>query len=169
MNLARPGQWGVAVLVLALAACNQNTAETQAPDTAPAPVVEAEQPAATPPAEPAPAPAPIPTLTELPVNSVDSVMLSRPQDAPSALIIRVLGTAASNGWSLPKLEPMIEEGSDASIVSYRFVATSPEASDDLNTAPEQIETELRVDALPPEVTTIHIVSATNDISAPVAQ
>ena len=97
MNLARSGVRGVAVLVLALAACNQNTAETQAPDTAPAPVVEAEQPAATP-AEPAPAP--IPTLTELPVSSVDSVMLSRPQDAPGAMIIRVLGTAASNGWSL---------------------------------------------------------------------
>jgi hypothetical protein len=96
-------------------------------------------------------------------------MLSRPQDAPGAMIIRVLGTAASNGWSLPKLEPMVEEGSDASIVSYKFVATSPEASDDLNTAAEQIETELRVDALPPEVTTIRIVSATNDISAPVAQ
>jgi hypothetical protein len=167
MNLARSGVWGVAVLVLALAACNQNTAETQAPDTAPAPVAEAEQQAATPPAEPTPAP--IPTLTELPVSSVDSVMLSRPQDAPGAMIIRVLGTAASNGWSLPKLEPMVEEGSDASIVSYKFVATSPEASDDLNTAAEQIETELRVDALPPQVTTIRIVSATNEVSAPVAQ
>jgi len=167
MVLARSTVLSIAVLVLALAGCDQNTVETQAPDTAPAPVAEAE-PAAPPPAEPVPAA--IPPLTELPVNSVDSVMLSRPQDAPSAMIIRVLGTAASNGWSLPKLEPMVEEGSDASIVSYKFVATSPEAaSDDPNPTPEQIETELLVDSLPAEVMTIRIVSATNEVSAPVAQ
>ena len=167
MNLARSGIGVVVVLVLALGGCNQNTAETQAPDAAPAPVAQAEPAAAPPPA--APVPAPIPPSTEAPVNSVDSVMLSRPQDAPSAMIIRVLGTAASTGWSLPKLEPMADAGSDASIVSYQFVATSPEASDDANTAAEQIETELRVDSLPPEVTTIRIVSATNEVSAPVAQ
>lgn len=165
MNLARSGLWGVAVLVLGLAGCNQNTAETQAPEIAPVAEVE---PAAAPP-ETAPAPAPIPPSTELPVTSVDSVMLSRPLDAPNAMIIRVLGTAASTGWSLPKLAPMAEGGSDASIVSYQFVATSPEASDDTNTAAELIETELRVDSLLPEVTTIRIVSATNEVSAPVAQ
>jgi hypothetical protein len=166
MVLVRSTVLSIAVLVLALAGCDQNTVETQAPDTAPAPVAEAEP--AVPLAEPVPAA--IPPLTELPVNSVDSVMLSRPQDAPSAMIIRVLGTAASNGWSLPKLEPMVEEGSDAAIVSYKFVATSPEAaSDDPNPAPEQIETELLVDSLPPEVMTIRIVSATNEVSAPVAQ
>jgi hypothetical protein len=167
MILARSSVLSVAVLVLALAGCNQNTAETQAPDTAPAPVAQSEPAPAALPAEPAPVV--VPPLTELPVNSVDSVMLSRPEDAPSAMIIRVLGTAASNGWSLPKLEPMIEEGSEASTVSYKFVATSPEASDDLNTAAEQIETEFRVDALPAGVTTIRIVSATNEVSAPVAQ
>jgi hypothetical protein len=85
------------------------------------------------------------------------------------MIIRVLGTAASSGWSLPKLEPMADGGNEASIISYQFVATSPEASDDANTAAEQIVTELRVDSLPPEVTTIRIVSATNEVSAPVAQ
>jgi hypothetical protein len=85
------------------------------------------------------------------------------------MIIRVLGTAVSGGWSLPKLEPMADAGSDASVASYQFVATSPEASDDANTAAEQIETELRVEALPPDVTTIRIVSATNEVSAPVAQ
>jgi hypothetical protein len=167
MVLVRSTALSIAVLVLALAGCDQNTVETQAPDTAPAPVADAE-PTAPPPAEPVPAA--IPPLTELPVNSVDSVMLSRPQDAPGAMIIRVLGTAASNGWSLPKLEPMVEEGSDASIVSYKFVATSPEAaSDDPDPTPEQIETELLVDSLPAEVMTIRIVSATNEVSAPVAQ
>lgn len=85
------------------------------------------------------------------------------------MIIRVLGTAASTGWTLPKLEPMADATSDASILSYQFVATSPEAADDANTAPEQIVTELRVDSLPSEVMTIRIVSATNEVSAPVAQ
>lgn len=64
---------------------------------------------------------------------------------------------------------MADGSSDASIMSYQLVATSPEAVDDANTAPEQIVTELRVDALPVEVTTIRIVAATNEVSAPVAQ
>jgi hypothetical protein len=96
-------------------------------------------------------------------------MLSQPQDAPGALVIRVLGTAASGGWSLPKLEPVEDNGSDASVMSYQFVATSPEAIDDTNTAGEQIEAELRVEALPPEIMTIRIMSATNEVSAPVVQ
>ena len=166
MNTARSGFARVCVVALALAGCDQNTAETEAPEAAPAPVATVER--AAPPPPPA-APAPIPPSTELPVNSVDSVMLSRPTDAPNGMIIRVLGTAASIGWSLPKLEPMADGSSDASIVSYQFVATSPEASDDTSTAAEQIVTELRVDSLPPEVTTIRIVSATNEVSAPVAQ
>ncbi len=167
MNLARSHVWGVAVLVLALAGCNQDTAETETPETAPAPVAQAE-PAAPPPPD-VQAAAPIRPSTEMALSSVDSVMLSRPEDAPSAMIIRVLGTAASGGWSLPKLQPVTDAGTDASIVSYQFVATSPEASDDANTAAEQLETELRLDSLAPEVMTIRIVSATNEISAPVAQ
>jgi hypothetical protein len=155
------------VLAIAIAGCNQETAETQAPPEAPPATVATAEPVA-PPTAPA-APAPIPPATETQVNSVDSVMLSRPTDAPNAMIIRVLGTTASSGWTLPKLEPMAEGGSDASIMSYQFVATSPEATDDGNTAPEQVLTELRVDLLPPEVTTIRIVSATNEVSAPVAQ
>jgi hypothetical protein len=96
-------------------------------------------------------------------------MLSRPQDAPSAMIIRVLGTTASGGWSTPKLEPMAGADTDASIMSYQLVATSPEAVDDANTAAAQVEAELRVDSLPMEVTTIRVVAATNEVSAPVAQ
>ena len=167
MVLARSNVLGVAVLVVALAGCDQNTAETQAPEAPPTPIAEVE-PSAPPPPEAQP-PAPIPPATELPVNSIDSVMLSRPQDEPDAMIIRVLGTAASGGWSLPKLEPMAEGSSDASILSYQLVATSPGASDNTNTAAEQIVAELRLDALPPDVTTIRIVSATNEVSAPVAE
>ena len=165
MVLARLNVLGVAALVVLLAGCNQDTTESQTPEQ-PAVIADAE-PAA--PAELPPAPEPIPSLTELPVNSVDSVMLSRPADAPNAMIIRVLGTTASGGWSLPKLEPMADGSSDASILTYQLMATSPEAPDDTNTASQQIETELRIDALPMDVMTIRIVSATNDISAPVTQ
>ena len=167
MNWARWELASVFVLALAIAGCNQNTAETEAPEAPPTPIATTEP--APPPPPAVQAPAPIPPSTELQVNSVDSVMLSRPTDSPNAMIIRVLGTAASAGWSLPKLEPMADENGNASTMSYQFVATSPEAADDANTAPEQIVTELRVDSLPPEVTTIRIVSATNEVSAPVAQ
>lgn len=167
MNWLRSGLAGVVVLAFALTACNQDTAETGTTETAPAPVASVEPPA--PAAPPVETPAPIPPSTEVQVNSVDSVMLSRPQDAPNAMIIRVLGTTASGGWSLPKLEPMADAGADASVMSYQFVATSPEAIDDTNTAPAQVEAELRVDSLPADVTTIRIVAATNDVSAPIAQ
>lgn len=168
MSSARSKVVAIAALTLLLAGCEQEQRTAQTDVQAPAPPATANvvQPAASPP--PA-APAPIPLATELPVNTIDSVMLSRPQDAPSAMIIRVLGTAASGGWTLPKLEPMADNGSDAPIMSYQFVATSPEASDDTNTAAEQVVAELRVDSLPPDVTTIRIVSATNEVSAPVAQ
>src|SRR5262247_3542708 len=120
----------VFVFALALAACNQNTAETQSTEApSPAPVASVEPPAPPPPVE---APAPVPPNTQAQADSVDSVMLSRPQDAPSAMVIRVLGTTASGGWSDPKLEPMANAGPDASIMSYQLVATSPEASDDAN-------------------------------------
>ena len=157
---------GVFMLGLALSGCNQNTAETETSE-APPPVAAVEPQPPPPPA--VEAPAPIPPNTEVQANSVDSVMLSRPQDAPSAMIIRVLGTTASGGWSTPKLEPTADAGTDASIMSYQLVATSPEASDDANTAAEQIEAELRVDSLPAQVTTIRVVAATNEVSAPVAQ
>ena len=64
---------------------------------------------------------------------------------------------------------MADDASDASIVSYQFVATSPEATDDTNIAAEQIVAELRVESLPPDITAIRVVSATNEVSAPVVQ
>src|SRR5215510_14756125 len=150
MRTVRSSLAGVVVLALALSGCNQNTAETEAPAAPPPPVASVEPPPTPPPS--VEAPAPIPPNTQVQANSVDSVMLSRPQDAPTAMIIRVLGTTASGGWSTPKLEPMVGAGNDASTVSYQFVATSPEAVDDANTAAEQVEAELRVD-LPADVTT----------------
>ncbi len=162
MKAARLGVLVAAAVSLLLVACNRNPSESQ--QSVPTPSAESS------PAPPAPpeAPPPLPLSTELPIGSVDSVMLSRPPDAPEAMIIRVLGTAPSVGWTEPKLAPMSDTGGDASIKSYQFVATSPETPDAGKNA-QPIETQLRVDALPPEVKTIRIVSATNEVSAPVTQ
>jgi len=164
MKSARLGVLAAAALSLLLVACNRSPSESQSQQSAPAPTAEAG-PA---PAAPPEAPPPIPPSTELPINTVDSVMLSRPSDTPEAMIIRVLGTAPSLGWTEPKLSPMSDTGGDASIRSYQFVATSPETPDG-GKATQPIETQLRVDVLPPEVKTIRIVSATNEVSAPVTQ
>jgi hypothetical protein len=152
----------IAAIALALSGCNRNQAQNP-PAAQPAPAATVA-PAPAPPA----APPPIPAATELPLNSVDSVMLSRPADTPAALVIHVSGTAVSLGWSDAKLAEEPDNGSDASIKTYRLVATSPEMPEESRT-PQAIEAELRVEALPPDVKTIRIVSATNEISAPIAQ
>jgi len=151
----------VLLAAVAVASCNRG-AQTPAPtpEEAPAP---AEAPAAPQP----PSAPPIPAATELPLNTVDSVMLTRPQDAPMAVIIRVTGTAISPGWTGVKLVEDAENAT-AGVARYKLVATSP-AMPDANRTPEVLEAELRVDALPATMTTIRILSATNEISAPVAQ
>ena len=150
----------VGAMGIALAGCNRNPAQTPAP--APAPAV------ATPPAPQPPAPPPIPPATELPVNSVDSVMLSRPQDEPMAIIIRVSGTAVSPGWTDAKLAEAPDAGGDNTIRTYKFVATSPPMPE-ANRSAQPIEAEIRVDSLPADIKTIRIVSGTNEVSAPIAQ
>ena len=152
----------IAAIAVALAGCNRNQAQNQ-PAAEPAPAVT------TAPLPPQPPPLlPIPAATELPLNTVDSVMLSRPSDEPMALVVHVLGTALSPGWTDAKLAEQPDDGADASIKTYRLVATSP-ATPDENRAAQAMEAELRVESLPPEVKTIRIVSATNEISAPIAQ
>mgnify|MGYP001400241887 CR=1 FL=1 len=152
----------VAAVSIALTGCNRNPAQNPpAPESAP--------PAATAPApSPPPAAAPIPASTELPLQSVDSVMLSRPSDAPMALVIHVSGTAISPGWSDAKLVEDSDNAGDASIKTYKLVATSPAMPDENRTA-QAMEAEFRVETLAPEVKAIRIVSATNEISAPIAQ
>jgi len=152
----------VAAIALALAGCNRNPAENQ-----PAPAPPAAPAAAPAPPQPPPPP-PIPPATELPLNSVDSVMLSRPQDQPTAIVIHVSGTALSAGWTDAKLAEDADSEGDTSVRTYKFVATSPVMPDENRTA-QPMEAELLVDPLPPEVKTIRIVSATNDISAPITQ
>ena len=149
-------------VVLALTGCNRNP-QASAPAPEPPPTAVAPAPAPQPQAPP-----PIPPATELPLNTVDSVMLTRPQDAPMAIIIRVSGSALSAGWTGVKLVEDEESAAAAGVKTYKLVATSPEMPDEKRT-PETVEAELRVDALPQDIMIIRIVSATNEISAPVAQ
>jgi|KBSSwiStaDraftv2_1062776.scaffolds.fasta_scaffold1090112_1 glucose/arabinose dehydrogenase len=149
-------------IVLTLAGCNRSP--QQQPASSPAPTAPEAVPA---PAPQPPPPPEIPPATELPLNTVDSVMLSRPQDEPASIVIHVSGTALTPGWTDAKLteEP---EGTDASVKTYRFVATSPEMPDEKRT-PQSMEAEVRIDMLSPDVKAIRIVSATNEVSAPIAQ
>jgi|SRR5579872_388744 len=143
--------------------CNRNSPPAQ-PQSAPA--------AATAPAVPAPVPAPqpprVPPGTELPVTSVDSVMLNRAPDSPQALIIDVTGTTASGGWTNPRLVEDTAANTDPSVRIYKFVATSPEQTTPGPT-PQMIDAELRIDSLPAEVKTVRVVAGGNQISAPVTE
>jgi hypothetical protein len=152
----------IAAIGFVLTGCNRN--QTPAP---PQPAAAPAASVAPPPPAPA-APAPIPASTELPLNSVDSVMLSRPQDSPMAIVIHVSGTAISPGWKDAKLAEDTDTAADANIKTYKFVATSPDMPDQ-NRSPQPIEAEIRVESLSADVKTIRIVSATNEISAPIAQ
>ena len=155
------GIFAIAALAVLLAGCNRDQSQNQAEPALP--VAQAPPPAPQP-----PPPVPIPPATELPLNTVDSVMLSRPLDEPMAVVIHVSGTALSPGWTDVKLTEEPNNDGDASVKTYKFVATSPEMPDE-NRNVEPIEAEIRVDSFPPEVTTIRIVSATNEVSAPIAQ
>jgi len=95
-------------------------------------------------------------------------MLNRSQDAPGSLIIDVSGLAPSAGWTNPRLVEDTEAKSDATVKTYKFVATSPQNSAQ-DHQPQAIEAELRVDALPPEVKLIRVISASNEISAPITE
>jgi hypothetical protein len=151
-----------AAIAVVVAGCNRNPTQTES-QPAPAPATTAA-PVIPPPA----APPPIPAATELPLNTVDSVMLSRPSDAPTGIVIEVSGTALSPGWTNAKLVEDPDSGADVSVKTYKFVATSPEMPDENRTA-APIEAQIRIDSLSAEVKTIRVVSATNEVAAPIAQ
>lgn len=153
----------ISALVIAafLSACNRNSPPAQPQPAAvgpPAPV--------TPPT--APQPPQIPPGTEVPLASLNSVMLNRPQDAPESLIIDVAGAAPSAGWTNPRLVEDTDTNSDPSVKTYKFVATSPQGEEQDHTQ-QTVEAELRVDSLPAEVKSIRVTSASNEISAPVTE
>jgi hypothetical protein len=154
------------MLALAIAGCNRNSADnTQSQTEATGSIQPAAPP---PPAETANTPAPIPPSTEVQVDKVTSVMLSRPPKAPDSIIIRAAGAVVSAGWTEAKLVPVEDPNAAPNIRIFSFVATSPAMPDDAR-AIETVEVELTVDMVPAEVKTIRVVSATNMISAPIVQ
>ena len=165
---------GLFAATLVLVGCdNKPTGEvTQAPAPAPPAATAAAPPAAPPPAVAPAAPPPstamaMPLGTSQAVYTVDSLVVSRPDDAPKAVVIKASGSVRTGGWTEPKLEEM-PDTADASVKSYRFVATSPTA-EATTQALQAVDADLRVDSLPPKVTTIRVVSETNEISASVEQ
>lgn len=159
--------FAAAVLLLSLAGCSreeQSSTEQQkgnpAVASAPVPALNALTESKAPPA--------LPPATELRIESIRSVMVRRPADAPAAIVIRASGNVASAGWSGARLTPVEDDKAAESVRIYSFVATSPETSNG-ESAPQTVQTELRVEGVPPEVRTIRIVSSTNTISAPIVQ
>lgn len=94
-------------------------------------------------------------------------MLNRVPDSPGALIIDAMGTIPSGGWTNPRLVED-SDNTDPSLKAYKFVATSP-AQTSADQTPQMVDAELRIDSLPPEVKTVLVVAAGNQISAPVAE
>ena len=147
---------GIAIAAVLLSACNQNTAN------APAPAAETET---TPPGAATPTPAAAsPPSTQMAVNTVESVMVTRSQDAPTTVMISASGTVLSLGWTDAKLVPIEDTNGDTSIKSFTFVATSP-ATPEAASSVQPIDAQLQVDALPTDVKAIRIVSATNEVAA----
>jgi hypothetical protein len=95
-------------------------------------------------------------------------MLNRAPDSPGALIIDVTGTIPSGGWTSPRLVEDTPATTDPSLRVYKFVATSPDRTP-ADQTPQMIYAELRIDPLPPEVKTVRVLAAANQISAPVAE
>ncbi len=141
----------IAGVLIVLAACNR--------DAPPAP--QSETPVQT----SSSLIAEIPSSTEVLILTVDSVILSRLQDTPSALVIQVAGRVTSSGWRNAKLVPSGDAAGDGTL-SFDFVVTSP-ATPELEPVAQLIEARLRIDALPAGVTTIRVVAATNAVSVPV--
>ena len=147
----------LAGILTVLAACSR--------DAPPAPQSEAPlQPSSSPIAE-------IASSAEVLILTVDSVILSRPQDAPStqdapsALVIQVAGRVTSSGWRNAKLVPSGDAAGDNTL-SFDLVATSP-ATPERDPIAQPIEARLRIDALPAGVTTIRVAATANAVSIPV--
>jgi hypothetical protein len=100
------------------------------------------------------------------VASITGVMLNRPADAPGALIIDVSGMTPSPGWTNPRLAEDTENSGDPAVKTYKFLATSPQTEEQDHTQ-QMVDAEIRIDSLPAEVKSIRVISASNEISAPV--
>lgn len=109
------------------------------------------------------APDETPIATEVNIDRVESMMITRPDETPEALVIFVSGLVESNGWSDPRLVPLDPDEAGGTR-SFSFVATSPDREMQRN-ASQPIEVRLEIESFPPEVETIRIISATNELTA----
>ncbi len=100
--------------------------------------------------------------TELIIERVESLMVTRPDEQTDSVIILASGLVPSRGWSRPRLVPADpDETTDA--VNFHFVATSP-AREMPESDPQPIEAQLEMPAFPSEVKMVRIISTTNELT-----
>lgn len=101
--------------------------------------------------------------TEMPIQRVDSLMISRLSDRDETVLILAAGSVTSDGWTDARLEPVASE-EEGPTRSFQFLATSPEAATTDRTL-ETVEARLELSDLPPEVETIRVIAQTNELTA----
>lgn len=133
----------------AIAGCGRDAAAPEASNT-PAPEAAVAAPGVVPPA------------TETTVTRVESVMVTRPQEAPHSVRIQASGIVGTRGWSGARLVPV--ENADGKTRSFNLVARSPAAGESAGPT-EIVEAELQLDMLPNGTEMIRVIGATNEVSA----
>jgi hypothetical protein len=148
-----------AAIAFFLAACGQE---------APAPAEPSPESTAQREDTPTPAEADLPVRvlpsSEVFIERIESLMISRPSDQPGALMILASGLVGSRGWTRPRLVPA---GSDQATgaVSLYFVATSPPEQEIDESEPQPVEARLEMPAFPSEIDMVRVVGATNELTA----
>lgn len=148
----------IALSAVMLAACSQEApvpAEPTAEDAVGVPVQMAVEDAAQ--------PSVAPDATEMPIQRVDSLMISRLNDRDESVLILAAGSVNSDGWTDVHLAPVASED-DETTRSFQFLATSPEASP-TNPNPQRVEARLELPDLPPEVEMVRVIAETNELTA----
>lgn len=150
-----------AAAVLCLAAC------TQEPPPPTEPVVEtATSVQGATEAEAPVLPDSVPPSTEVNIERIEGIMLSRSTDQPGTIVIYASGLVSSRGWTNPRLVPAGEDEANDTL-SLSFVATSPDRETPPSD-PQPVEALIEVSALAPEVESVRIIGATNELTAPVS-
>jgi hypothetical protein len=108
-----------------------------------------------------------PDATEMPIQRVDSLMISRLNDREATVLIMAAGSVGSDGWTGAHLEPVAQE-EDGPTRSFRFLATSPETTA-TNLIPQTVEARLEIPGLPPEVEMIRVIAEKNELTAFVSE
>lgn len=108
----------------------------------------------------------IPLGTEQAVHAIDSIALTYLRDKPHVMMIRVTGTVRTAGWTDAKLLEIRDSTGNATVKSYRFVATSPKMRV-ASRSSQPAAAMLRVESFPLNVKTVRVVAEANEISAAV--